>query len=160
MPSASLHLFLNFRSHLLKCIWPLNPKRSTWIQSRPNSSYQQVVIWAGLHVVNLDFSNEFPCSGIRVIHEISIRIQACMLCLHITMIFTLRVCSTCWGYPVQPEADTQYRLEGMQYVIRHTRSTGWGFAIQTEEADYRQVPQLVLCTLSLYCTPSAYTAHA
>ena len=30
---------------------------------------QNVVILAGLHVVSRDFSDEFPCSGIRVIHN-------------------------------------------------------------------------------------------
>ena len=37
---------------------------------RPNSRYQQVGILAGLHVMSRDFSDEFPCTGIRVIHKI------------------------------------------------------------------------------------------
>ena len=32
---------------------------------------QQMVILAGLYVVSHDFSDEFPCSGIHVIHKIS-----------------------------------------------------------------------------------------
>ena len=31
-----------------------------------------MVVLAGLHVVSRDFLDEFPCSGIRVIHKISI----------------------------------------------------------------------------------------
>ena len=47
--------------------------------NRPNSSHQQVVILAGLHVVGHDFSNEFPFSGIRVIHKISVNLFICFL---------------------------------------------------------------------------------
>ena len=31
-----------------------------------------MVILAGLHVVSLDFSDEFPSSGVCVIHKISV----------------------------------------------------------------------------------------
>ena len=53
---------------MLKWVWHSNPERSTWKQSR----YQQVIILAGLHVVSCDFSDEFPCSGIHVIHKTSV----------------------------------------------------------------------------------------
>ena len=33
-----------------------------------------MVILAGLHIVSRDFSDEFPCSGIRVIHKISVKL--------------------------------------------------------------------------------------
>ena len=39
---------------------------------KPTCSYQQVVTLASLHVVNRDFSDEFPCSGVRVIHKIGV----------------------------------------------------------------------------------------
>ena len=37
-----------------------------------NNMYLQVVILAGPHVVSRDFSDEFPCSGVRVIHKMSL----------------------------------------------------------------------------------------
>ena len=33
-----------------------------------------MVILAGLHAVSRDFSDEFPCSGIRLIHKISAKL--------------------------------------------------------------------------------------
>ena len=48
--------------------------------SRPNSRYQQVVILPGMHVVSRDFSDRFLCSGIRVIHKISV-IYCNVLCV-------------------------------------------------------------------------------
>ena len=41
-----------------------------WTGALSNTSHLN--IWAGLHVVSRDFSDEFPCSDIRVIHKISI----------------------------------------------------------------------------------------
>ena len=35
---------------------------------------KQQVLLAGVHVVSRDFSDEFPCSGIRVIHKISVEV--------------------------------------------------------------------------------------
>ena len=38
-------------------------------------SYSRVfTLLAGLHVMNRDFSDEFPCSGICIIHKINARL--------------------------------------------------------------------------------------
>ena len=45
----------------------------------PNSMYQQVLIFAGLHVVSSDFLDESPSSGGRLIHKVGVRsVQICI----------------------------------------------------------------------------------
>ena len=43
------------------------------LDMKTKQAKQQVVILAGLHVVSRDFSVEFRCSCIRVIHKISVK---------------------------------------------------------------------------------------
>ena len=43
------------------------------LDMKTKQTKQQVVILAGLHVVSRDFLDEFPCSGGRVVHKISVK---------------------------------------------------------------------------------------